>query len=161
MRSGITGVLSIVILIAVVIVGLSSVFTVQQTEQALVLRFGEPVTGRNLLGPGLHFKVPFVDTVVLLDKRILDLETPSQEVLLADNQRVEVDAFARYKIVNPLLFYQTGNSITRADNQLASVLNSADRNILGDASLPHIVHEERQALMAKIREQANSQGATL
>lgn len=161
MRSNVAGFAALILLVIVVVVGLSSIFTVQQTELALVLRFGEPVSRREVIEPGLHFKLPFVDTVVLLDKRILDLETPSQEVLLSDTQRVEVDAFARYRIVNPLLFYQTVNSITRANNQLASVLNSAVRNILGDATLPQIVHEEREALMARIREQVNSQGETL
>ena len=86
-------------------------FTVPQTEQALVLRFGEPVPGRGLITePGLHFKIPFVEEVVYLDKRILDLETPKQEVLGADNSRLDVDSFLRYKIVDPLKFYQTVGS---------------------------------------------------
>ncbi|MEA2842028.1 MAG: modulator of FtsH protease HflC, partial [Methylobacteriaceae bacterium] len=116
------------IAVVVLIVIASATFEVKQTEQALVLRFGEPVAGRGLITePGLHFKIPFVETVVLLDNRILDLESPKQEVLASDNQRIEVDAFVRYRIVDPLRYYQTVGTIERANNQLASVLNSAVR----------------------------------
>jgi len=94
-------------LAALVLVALLALFnaayTVGQTEQALVLRFGEPVPGRSLVtAPGLHFKVPFVENVSFFDNRILDLETAKQEVLASDNNRIEVDAFLRYRIVAPL-----------------------------------------------------------
>ncbi len=162
MRSGITGIVAVVLLIVAVVLASSSMFTVQQTEQALVLRFGEPVPGRGLITePGLHFKVPFVETVVFLDNRILDLDNPNEEVLASDNQRIEVDSFARYKIVDALKFYQTVGTIARANNQLSSVLNSAVRRVLGEATLPQFVREEREALMAKIRDQVNAEGATL
>ena len=104
------------IAVVVLIIISSATFEVKQTEQALVLRFGEPVAGRGLITePGLHFKIPFVETVVLLDNRILDLESPKQEVLASDNQRIEVDAFVRYRIVDPLRFYQTVGTIERAN----------------------------------------------
>lgn len=149
--------------LAVFIVGIvaimSSVFTVGQTEQALLLRFGEPVAGRGLITePGLHYKLPFVENVVFLDKRILDLETSKQEVLAADNNRIEVDAFLRYLIVDPLKFYQTVGTPERADSQLASVLNSAVRRVLGEANMVQIVREERAQLMVLIRQQVENEG---
>src|SRR5437763_15299503 len=93
--------------IVVLIIISSATFEVLQTEQALVLRFGEPVAGRGLVTePGLHFKIPFVETVVFLDNRILDLESPKQEVLASDNQRIEGDASVRYRVADRMRFYQ-------------------------------------------------------
>ena len=157
------------VLIAAVLgfIGLAgSAFIVRQTEQALVLRFGEPITGRGLItSPGLHFKVPFIETVVYLDNRILDLETSKQEVLASDNNRIEVDAFLRYKIVDPLRFYQSVGTTARGDGQLANVLNSAVRRVLGEANMPQIVRDQRAQLMVRIREQveqeANKFGVTI
>ncbi|MGO9388902.1 protease modulator HflC [Rhodoblastus sp.] len=139
-----------------VVVALSATFELHQTQQALLLRFGEPVPDRGLVtDPGLHFKMPLIESVVFLDNRILDLESSSQEVLASDNQRLEVDAFVRYKIANALKFYQTVGSVANADNQLASVLNSAVRRVLGEASQTQIVRDDRAGLTAKIRDQVN------
>ncbi|ATQ66923.1 MULTISPECIES: protease modulator HflC [Methylosinus] len=147
--------LAIVALIALIAVG-GALFTVSQTEQALVLRFGEPVVGRGLVTePGLHYKLPIVENVIYLDNRILDVESPSLEVLASDNQRLEVDSFIRYRIVDPLRFYQSVGGIAGANNQLASVLNSAVRRVLSEANQREIVRDERAALMVKIKEQAN------
>jgi membrane protease subunit HflC len=145
--------------LSVAIVGLIlGAFTVDQTEQALVLRFGEPVAGRGLITePGLHFKIPVIENVVFFDNRILDVESPNLEVLAADNQRLEVDSFIRYRIVDALKFYQTVNSVQGANNQLASVLNSAVRRVLSEANQQQIVRDERAALMVKIREQADQE----
>ena len=141
---------SLFVAIAAIVVVAASIFTVGQTEQALVLRFGDPVAGRGLVTePGLHFKIPFIENVVLLDKRILDVETPTQEVLASDNTRVEVDSFLKYRIVDPLKFYQTVGDIDRADDQLGYILNSAVRRVLGDADLTQIVSGDREALMAQ------------
>ena len=140
----------------ILFIGLSATFELRQTQQALLLRFGEPVPDRGLITePGLHFKLPLIETVVTLDNRILDLESSKQEVLASDNQRLEVDAFVRYKIANALKFYQTVGSVAGADNQLGSVLNSAVRRVLGDANQSQIVRDERVTLTAKIREQVN------
>ena len=111
--------------------------------------------------PGLHAKIPFFESVVYIDNRILDLETPQQEVLASDNQRVLVDAFVRYHIVDPLKFYQSVGTVQRANNQLASVLNSALRRVLGEATLPQIVREQRAALTVKIRDLVNGEAARL
>ena len=162
MNKSIGGFALLVIIVLTAFVALSSLFTVDQTEQALVLRFGEPVAGRGLITePGLNAKIPFVESVVFLDKRILDLETPKQEVLASDNQRIEVDAFVRYKIFDPLKFYQTVNSVSRANNQLASVLNSAVRRVLGEATLTEIVRDKRAQLMIAIRDQVDTEGKRL
>ena len=152
----------LILVIAVVLVASSSLFTVQQTEQALVLRFGEPVEGRGLVTkPGLHYKIPFIEDVVLLDNRILDIETPNQEVLASDNTRIQVDAFLRYRIVDPLRFYQTVGTLDRGNNQLGFILNSAIRRVLGEADLTQIVTSGRQALMTKIRDQVGDQSVRL
>ena len=105
MRSPVTGIILLLLLLLALIVGYSSVFTVQQTEQALVVRLGRPVDV--VTDPGLHFKAPFIDTVIPVDKRILDLENPAQEVIASDQKRLVVDAFARYRIKNALQFYQS------------------------------------------------------
>jgi membrane protease subunit HflC len=148
--------------VVVLVVASASIFTVQQTQQALVLRFGEPVAGRGLItDPGLHFKIPFIETIVYLDNRILDLEAPKQEVLASDNTRIEVDSFLRYKIIDPLKFYQTVGSIERANNQLGFVLNSAVRRVLGEANLTEIVRDNRAELMVKIKNQVNLEAGRL
>ena len=139
----------------VAIVVAFSLFTVNPTEQALVLRFGQPV--RDLIGdPGLYARVPFIDQVVYIDKRILALDNERQEVLVADNQRLEVDAFVRYRIDDPLLFYQSVFNVAGADAQLGGMLNSALRRTLSEASISDIVRTKRDQLMADIRDQVRA-----
>ena len=160
MKSPVAVFAALVAILLVVIGFGTSAFIVRQTEQALVLRFGEPIMGRGLItDPGLHFKVPFIETVVYLDNRILDLETSKQEVLASDNNRIEVDAFLRYKIVDPLRFYQSVGTTQRADGQLANVLNSAVRRVLGEANMPQIVRDQRAQLMVRIREQVEQEAS--
>jgi membrane protease subunit HflC len=149
----------IVILLLVAVIGASgALFTVSQTEQAIVLRLGEPVAGRGLITtPGLHYKIPLIENVIFLDNRILAAESPNLEVLASDNQRLEVDSFVRYRIVDALRFYQTVGGVLGANNQLASVLNSAVRRVLSEANQQQIVRDERANLTIKIKEQANSE----
>ena len=156
MRSPITGIAILIALFVVVIVGYSSVFTVSQTEQVLVVRLGEP-QGGGITDPGLHFKAPFIDTVISIDKRILDLENPSQEVIAFDRRRLVVDAFARYRIKNALRFYQSIGSIQAANIQLTTLLNGSLRRVLGEATFIQIVRDERETLMARIREQLDKE----
>jgi membrane protease subunit HflC len=150
MRSPVAGIVTLVLLFFVVIVGYSSIFTVSQTEQALVVRLGRPVDV--VSEPGLNFKAPFIDTVISIDKRILDLENPSQEVIASDQKRLVVDAFARYRIKNPLRFYQSIGSIQAANIQLTTLLNAALRRVLGEVSFITVVRDERENLMARIRD---------
>jgi membrane protease subunit HflC len=150
MRTNFVGGIIAVIAVAALIVGYSSLFTVYQTQQALVIRLGQPV--RVISEPGLNFKAPFIDSVVHIDKRILDLEAPSQEVIASDQKRLVVDAFARYRIKDPLRFYQTLGSINGANSQLSILLNSALRRVLGEVTFTHVVRDQRADLMARIRE---------
>jgi membrane protease subunit HflC len=132
----------------------TSLFSVHQTEQALVLRFGEPVR-EPITQAGLQYKIPFVDTVIYLDKRILDLDSPAQEVIASDQKRLVVDAFARYRIVNPLRFYQSVGTIEGANSRLATVLNSSLRRVLGESTFIQVVRDDRSGLMNRIRDQVN------
>jgi len=155
MRSPVTGIVALFVLFVVLIVAYSSVFTVQQTEQALVVRLGKPVGV--VTEPGLHFKAPFVDSVISIDNRILDLENPSQEIIAFDRRRLVVDAFARYRIKDPLRFYTSVGSIQAANLQLTTLLNASLRRVLGEATFIQIVRDEREALMARIRDQLDKE----
>ena len=148
------GVIAAVVLLALIL-GYGSLFTVYQTRQALVVRLGQPV--RVVTEPGLNFKIPLIDSVIHIDKRILDLENPSQEVIASDQKRLVVDAFARYKITKPLMFYQTVGSVEGANSRLSTLLNSALRRVLGEATLTHVVKDDRALLMARVREQLEAE----
>jgi membrane protease subunit HflC len=165
MRFGLAGGAIAVIVLIVAILGYSTLFTVSQTQQALVVRLGKPVSV--ITEPGLNWKVPFIDSVIYVDKRILNIESPAQEVIASstDNtnsgigtdqagERLVVDAFARYRIVDPLKYYQTVG-VSGADAQLAILLNSALRRVLGAATLTDVVRDKREELMAKMRDQMN------
>jgi membrane protease subunit HflC len=154
---GVSGIIALLLLLVVLVVGYSSMFTVQQTEQVLVVRLGEPV--RVVTDPGLHFKAPFIDTAIRIDKRILDLENPSQEVIASDQKRLVVDAFARYRIKDALRFYQSVGSIQAANIQLTTLLNAALRRVLGEVTFIQVVRDEREALMARIRDQLDKEAS--
>ena len=155
MRSPVAGIVTLIVLFVIAIIAYSSLFTVQQTEQALVVRFGRPVN--IVTDPGLHFKAPFTDSVIPIDKRILDLENPSQEVIASDQKRLVVDAFARYRIKSPLRFYQSIGSIQAANLQLTTLLNAALRRVLGEVTLIQVVRDERELLMGRIRDQLDKE----
>src|SRR4029077_407705 len=136
-------------------------FTVYQTRQALVVRLGEP--RRVIIEPGLNVKFPLIESVIYIDKRILNIETPAQEVIASSGdktnagvaqagERLVVDAFARYRIVDPLKFYQTVGP-DGASTQLAILLNSALRRVLGAATLSDAVRNKREELMGLMRDQ--------
>jgi membrane protease subunit HflC len=144
-----------------VVVLLASLFVVQQTQTALVLRFGavqqaSSVPGQSGLRPGLHFKVPLIDNVVYFDRRILDLDLPAQEVIASDQKRLVVDSFARYRITDPLRFYQSVSTIAALNNRLGSIVNSTVRSVLADASFASIVRTDRNALMERIASEVNT-----
>jgi modulator of FtsH protease HflC len=157
MRTGVSGIAALVVLLVVLVGAYSAVFTVSQTEQAIVVRLGEPI--RVITEPGLNFKWPIFDSVISISKRILDLENPAQEVLASDRRRLVVDAFARYRITNALKFYQTVGSVQTANVQLATLLNAALRRVLGEVTLIQIVRDQRAELMVRSREQLDQQAA--
>jgi modulator of FtsH protease HflC len=150
-----------VILAIAAIVAYSTFFTVYQTKQALVVRLGQPV--RVITEPGLNAKIPFIDSVIYIDKRILNIESSAQEVIASSadqssanvaqaGERLVVDAFARYRIIDPLKFYQTVGP-DGAGSQLSILLNSALRRVLGAATLADAVRNRREDLMGQMREQ--------
>jgi membrane protease subunit HflC len=161
MRLSLFGGAFAVLLLVLAIIGYSTLFTVYQTKQALVVRLGQPV--RVITTPGLNVKVPFIDSVIYIDKRILAIESPAQEVIASSQddsipgagqagERLVVDAFARYRIKDPLKFYQTVGP-AGASSQLAILLNSALRRVLGGATLSDVVRDKREELMARMRDQ--------
>jgi len=137
--------------IAVLVVGVvvfSSLFTVYQTQQALILQFGNPV--RVEREAGLKFKMPFIQNVEFFDKRILDLDPPVQEVLLADQKRINVDAFARYRIAEPLRFKQRAVTLANFRQVFGGLLNSEVRSEVAKVSLADMLSEQRAVVMSRI-----------
>jgi membrane protease subunit HflC len=155
----VSGAIAVLLLIALV-VAYSALFTVNQTHQALVVRLGQPV--RVITEPGLNAKIPFIDSVVYIDKRILAVEAEAADVNLQnqDNsgaaqlvgQQIDADAFARYRITDPLKYYQTVGP-AGADSQLSIFLTSALRRVLGRATLADVVRNKREELMAQMLKQ--------
>ena len=133
-----------------------SAFIVHQNEQALVLHLGEPRDP--VMEPGLHWKWPFVDTVEIFEKRVLDLETREQEVTASDQQRLIVDAYARYRITDPLKFYQNVRYEERVREVVGPLIESEIRRVLGAATLQDVVREKREVLMKQIADQVNKEG---
>lgn len=152
-----TGILIVLGLAAVLLY--ASLFTVHQTQQAVVLRFG--AVRQVITEPGLYMKAPFIDVVLPVERRVLDLDIPVQTVLSSDRQNLEVDAFARYRVTDALRFYQTVNNQTNANARLRSFVNAAMRNTLANASFPEIIRTSRVELMDRITETVNRQAADL
>lgn len=150
-------ILGIVVIIAG-IVGFSSVFTVRQDEQVLVLQFGEPI--RTVTDPGLHFKLPLVQNVATFDKRVLDFDAETEEVPTRDQKQLVVNAFARYRIVEPLLFFQTVNNEFGMRQRLGNVINASLRAVFGEVGLDRLMTQERASLIQVIAERVKEQGAT-
>ncbi len=136
-----------------------SLYTVHQTQQALVLEFGKPK--RLVTDPGLRYKIPFIQNVVYFDKRLLDLDSAPQEVIASDQKRLVVDAFARWRITDPLLFYQTVFDERGARSRLGAFLEASLRRVLGSSNFEAVVRDERNALMAKITNQMNTEAQGL
>lgn len=139
------------------ILGYSTFFTVHQTEQALVLQFGDP--RRVVLEPGLNWKIPFVQNVIYYDKRILDYDIPEAEVIASDQKRLVVDAFARYKITDPLKFRQSVVTLAGVDARLSTLLNAGLRQVLGKETFSTVLSGTRAALMDSIRDRVNNESA--
>ncbi len=133
---------------AVLLVAFESLFILNQTEQAIVLQFGEPV--REIKNPGLKLKIPFIQKVVIYDNRLLNLDPPAQEVVLNDKKRLDVDNFTRYRIVDPLKFYQTVRTEYQARSKLEEIVNSSVRKVLGRITLPELLSGQRTQIMADI-----------
>lgn len=149
-----------IIIAAIFFVGGASLFTVDQTEQAIVTQFGQP--RRVITDPGLNFKVPFIQQVITIDRRVLDIESPSIEAITSDQKRLVVDSFARYRITDPLRYFQaTAGSTFRGNQQLGTYMDAALRRVLGESTFALLVKDDRNGLMNKIREQVSSEASAL
>jgi len=145
--------------VALVLVAWGSLFTVPQQQQALVLQFGDPK--RVIQDPGLKVKLPFIQEVQYFEKRILDIDPPKQQVILVDQKRLDVDAYGRYRITNPLRFYQTVNNEAGARARLGAIINSAMRRVLGNESLTNILSVRRGQITQAIFQEVNQAASTL
>ena len=146
--------------VALVLVAWGSLFTVPQHQQALVLQFGDPK--RAIPDPGLKVKLPFIQDVQYFEKRIPDIDPPKQQVILIDQKRLDVDSYARYRITDPLRFYQTVNNEAGARARLGAIINSALRRVLGNESLANLLSVRRtqitQAIFQEVSQAATSLG---
>lgn len=142
--------------LAVVLLALiySMVFVVDQTEQALVLQFGNPMRVEST--PGLKFKLPYQD-VVIYDRRVLDFEPPAEEVIASDQKRLVVDAYARFKISDPLHFYQSLGTEAGARARLGSIISASLRRVIGNVALQDVVADKRAEIMLAVRNEVNEQ----
>ncbi len=146
----------VVIVGAIGTVAYFALFIVHVNEQAIVLEFGKPV--RIISDPGLFWKIPVVQTVDYFDRRILDIDTAPQEVTASDQKRLIVDAFARYRITDPLLFYQTVRDERMVRSRLGPIIESALRRVLGGSTFQDVVRDKREALMKSIAHTVNEEG---
>ena len=140
-------------------IGYLTLFTVNEIQQGIILQFGDPK--KVIQKAGLNFKLPFIQNVVLLDKRILNLDAPSEEIIASDQKRLIVDAFARFKIKDPLKFYISVGNERVARSRLSTIINSRIRGVLGKEELATLVSKERARLMDKITEDVNTEAAKL
>ena len=133
----------------------STLFVVQEVNQAIVLQFGDPK--KIITKPGLNFKIPFIQNVVYLDRRVLNLDNPPEEVIAADQKRLIVDAFARFKIVDPLKFYISVGNERVARSRLATIINSRIRSVLGTQELATLLSTDRAVHMGTIQNDVNTE----
>ncbi len=147
---------ALVAAVIILIAASSTLFTVNQTEQVLITQFGQPI--RIITAPGLHVKVPFIQTVITFDRRLLDYSTPGEEVILSDQRRLIVDSFTRFHITDPLQYYQAvGAQEDAIRARLNSVVTSALRRVLGNETLLAVLSADRGHIMSLIRDQVNNE----
>lgn len=127
----------------------SSIFTVDQREQVLVVQFGEPI--RVINTPGIKLKVPFLQDTLFFDKRIIDLALAEQEVIASDQKRLIINAFTKYQIIDPLKFYTTVRNFYGLESKLSSILDSSLRQVIGEVELSKLLTEDRDSIMGKIK----------
>ena len=142
------------------LIAFSMLFIVEQTQQGIVLQFGEPK--RTLREPGLNWKLPFIQDVVFYENRVIStISSDSEEVILADQKRLEVDTYARYRIVDPLLFYQTVRNVRGADQRLDAMIDSSVRRVLGGTTLVDLLSSARSAIIRDISSEVNRSAKSL
>jgi membrane protease subunit HflC len=148
------GIAVIAVLVVAFVLTEATLFTVTQTEQVLITQFGDPV--RVITQPGLHVKTPFVQTVITFDKRLLNLELPGEQVILGDQRRLVVDSFTLFRIVDPLLYYQSVGTVEDGiRGRLNSIVSASLRRVLANNKLLDVLSAKRDQIMATIRDQVN------
>lgn len=145
-----------VVLVVIGIFAMSSLFIVDQTQEALVLQFGQP--RRVISEPGLKVKRPFIEDVIYYEKRLLDFEPPPEEVIVSDQKRLVVDTYTRYRITDPLLFYQTVSTEAAVRARLNAMVSGSLRRVLGNVTLSALLSNQRAAIMHQIRDEVSEQG---
>ena len=151
--------ITLVVLGAAAITTYLAAFTVSEIQQALVVQFGNPK--RTIRDAGLHFKIPFIQQVIYLDKRILNLDPAAQEIIASDQKRLVVDAIARFRIIDPLLTYQTSQNEAGAKQRLRTIVISNLRQVLGEQAFENLLSGQRAQLMLDIRDSVNANAASL
>jgi len=155
-------ILLLILVVVGAVVGLMSVYTVNERNQALILRLGEPVRVVNQPGfdnPGLHYKVPLIEEVVYLEKRNLELDMPAEEIQAADQERLVVDSFLRYRITNPLRFYQTVRNERGAQARLRSIMDDSLRGVIASIPSQDVISGQRAELMERVQRAVEAQVA--
>ena len=137
-------------IVVLTVLAYNSLFFVEQRVQSLILQFGEPI--RVIKEPGLNFKIPLAQNIIKFDKRILLFDNSAEEIIAADKKRLIVDAFVRYKIIDPLKFYQTVRFEAALNNRLGSVVNNSLRAVLGKVPLEAVISDRRELLMQEVSE---------
>ncbi len=152
--------ISMIVVAAFGLIAFSMLFIVEQTQQGIVLQFGEPK--RTLREPGLNWKLPFIQDVVFYENRVIStISSDSDEVILADQKRLEVDTYARYRIVDPLLFYQTVRNVRGAEQRLDAMIDSSVRRVLGGTTLVDLLSSARSAIIRDISSEVNRSAKSL
>ena len=146
---------AVVVFVFLVLLAGQCVFTVHQTEKAIILQLGKPVG--ETLSPGLHFKLPLIQNVLYFDSRILNYDARSAEALTKDKKAILLDNYARWRIENPLMFYQRLRTVPNAQSRLDDIIYSELRVVVGTYDLTEVVSTKRQEIMEKVKDQANAQ----
>jgi membrane protease subunit HflC len=148
-----------VVAVVVIFVVTSALFIVDPTEQAIVLQFGE--FKRAVRDPGLHVKIPLFQNVVYYDRRVLDIEPPTEEVIASDQKRLVVDSYARFRILDPLQFYKSVGTEAAARSRLNSIISASLRRVLGNVTLGSVLSDQRASIMKEATEEVKQQASPL
>jgi len=158
MRFSVRNIIVVLILFIVFLTFTGAFFVVNETKQAIVLQFGEP---RQVISkPGLQFKIPFIQDAIYLDSRMLNLDPQPEEMILADQKRIIVDSFARYRIVNPLKFFQTVRNEATFSDRFGRIINAAVRGVIAQYPLSSLLSKDRSKIMSSIQKQVNNEEAS-
>ena len=156
MNFSIRNIIIVLILFVVFLTITGALFVVNETKQAIVLQFGEP---RQVISePGLQFKIPFIQDAVFLDRRMLNLDPQPEEMILSDQKRIIVDSFARYRIIDPLKFFQTVRNEATFSDRFGRIINASVRGVIAQYSLSSLLSKDRSSIMASIQSQVTNEG---